>query len=331
MGVFCTSCGSALNEGAKFCTGCGASVFQSNESEQIMTETPVTAKSEQEVPTTVNSTMNGTINSTMNSTRNSTRTMPRKNQASNDAVQQSPMGAGKYIVTYIRQSIEIFKNPKEMLPTAILGLVWLVVALLGSLGINSLPVRILSFLTFAQGGMFGGVFGAVGGIIGKIVVAAFLNAFIMPLFQKKAPFSGIGGGIKGFFGGLAVDSIKAVSPLLGGLGTSLILYAFMNSNQSLQNSMVGIIASVMLFQNLGRQGGFVWGLAFSAANTLSKGRTPSYISVKRCISGMTLGFALGVALSAAKLRWSAWLGLLLLIVALIFRRVSKSKKEVTVA
>lgn len=40
--------------------------------------------------------------------------------------------------------------------------------------------------------MFGGVLGAVGGIIGKVVVAAFLNVAIVPLFQKKAPFSGIG-------------------------------------------------------------------------------------------------------------------------------------------
>lgn len=62
----------------------------------------------------------------------------------------------------------------------------------------------------------------------------------------------------------------------------MLLYAFMNSNQSLQNSMVGIIAFVMLLQNLGRQSGFLWGLAFSAANSLSKGRTPSYIGVTRC-------------------------------------------------
>ena len=165
-----------------------------------------------------------------------------------------------------------------MLPTVLLGLAWLVLGLLGSFGINPLPVRILSFLTFAQGGMFGGVFGAVGGILGKVMVAAFLNAAIVPLFQKKAPFSGIGGGIKDFFGGLAVKSIAAVAPLLGGVGASLLLYAFMNSSQSLQNSMVGIIAFVMLLQNIGRQGGFLWGLAFSVANSLSKGRTPSHNS-----------------------------------------------------
>ena len=178
----------------------------------------------------------------------------------------------KFIIGYIRQSLKVLKNPKQMIPTVILGIFWLVLALLGSFGINPLPVRILSFLTFAQGGMFGGVFGAVGGILGKIVVAAFLNAVIIPLFQKKAPFSGIGGGIKGFFKSLAVKSISSITPLLGGLGISLLLYAFMNSSQSLQNSIVGIIAFVMLLQNMGRQGGFLWGLVFSIAGSLLKGK-----------------------------------------------------------
>ncbi|NLO94376.1 MAG: hypothetical protein GX389_09055 [Clostridiaceae bacterium] len=237
----------------------------------------------------------------------------------------------KFIIGYIRQSLKVLKNPKQMIPTVILGIFWLVLALLGSFGINPLPVRILSFLTFAQGGMFGGVFGAVGGILGKIVVAAFLNAVIIPLFQKKAPFSGIGGGIKGFFKSLAVKSISSITPLLGGLGISLLLYAFMNSSQSLQNSIVGIIAFVMLLQNMGRQGGFLWGLVFSIAGSLSKGKTPSYIGVTRCLSGMTLGFALAVSLSAMKLPWSTWLGAGFLFLTLIFIFVTRSKKEVSAA
>lgn len=309
MGKFCTSCGAAMNEGAKFCTGCGARVNQSEETK------PEIIKTEQ-----------AGQKAAPEETRKATPPAAEKS-----APRQSQMGIGKFIADYIRQSLAVLKNPKQLLPTIVLGLVWLALALLGSFGINPLPVRILSFLTFAQGGMFGGVFGAVGGILGKVVVAAFLNAAIVPLFQKKAPFSGLGGNIKGFFSGLAVKGITAVAPLLGGVGAALLLYAFMNSNQSLQNSMVGIIAFVMLLQNLGRQGGFLWGLAFSAANSLSKGRTPSYIGVTRCISGMTLGFALGVALSAMGLRWCAWLGTVLLIAALIFVIVSKGKKEVAVA
>ncbi len=176
--------------------------------------------------------------------------------------------------------------------------------------------------------MFGGFFGALGGILGKVAMAAFLNAMILPLFQKKRPFSGIGGGFKGFFGALAVKSASAVAPLLGGAGAALALYAFMNIDQSLQNSMVAIIAIVTLLQNIGRQNGFLWGLVFSAAGGLSKGRTPSYMGVSRWVGGMTLGFALGVALSATGLLLCGWLGLLLLIIAVVFMLVSKGKREV---
>lgn len=248
-----------------------------------------------------------------------------------DSSQQIPMGTGKFISQYIRQSLKVLKNPKQMIPTIVLGVFWLVLALLGSFGINPLPLRILSFLTFAQGGMFGGVLGAAGGILGKVVVAAFLNAAIIPLFQKKAPFTGIGGGIKGFFAGLAIKSITAVAPLLGGVGLSLLIYAFMNYSQSLQNSVVGIIAFVMLLQNMGRQGGFLWGLVFSIANGISKGKAPSYIGASRFLSGMMLGFALGVALSATKLSWCVWIGAGFLLSALIFAIAAKSKKEVSAA
>ena len=48
MGKFCTSCGTALNEGAKFCAKCGTNAFQNNESTQVSTGTPEAAKSEQE-------------------------------------------------------------------------------------------------------------------------------------------------------------------------------------------------------------------------------------------------------------------------------------------
>lgn len=312
MSKFCTSCGASLDEDVKFCAKCGANVSQNSKLAQKNVRQRHTVKTEQEIPNTVR-VAKGTSSAT---------------QAKTDFSAQNPMGVGKYIAGYIRQSLAVLKNPKQMIPTIALGIVWLLLALLCSFGINPLPLRILSFLTFAQGGMFGGVLGAAGGILGKVVVATFLNVAIVPLFQKKAPFSGIGGGIKGFFGALAVKSMTAIAPLLGGIGASLLLYAFMNSTQSLQNSMVGIIAFVILLQNISRKGGFLWGLVFSIANSISKGRTPSYIGVSRCIGGMTLGFALGVALSVIGLRWCAWLGTALLIAALIFAIVSKSKKEV---
>jgi uncharacterized Zn finger protein (UPF0148 family) len=139
MGKFCASCGTALNEDAKFCAKCGSKAFQSNESLQINTETPPeTVKSEQEIPKTMNNTKNN----------------PPIARASNDAPQNNPIGMGKFITEYINQSLTVLKNPKQMLPTVVLGLVWLVLALLGSLGINPLPVRQIFFPLFLYSFLF---------------------------------------------------------------------------------------------------------------------------------------------------------------------------------
>jgi len=87
----------------------------------------------------------------------------------------------------------------------------------------------------------------------------------------------------------------------------------------------------MLLKNIGRQGGFLWGLIFSAVSSISKGKTPSYIAITRGLSGMTLGFVLGVTLSAIRLSWCVWLGAGFLLFALIFTIIARSKKEVLVA
>ena len=61
----------------------------------------------------------------------------------------------------------VFKNPIKLLPALILAGLWLIINILQGFGINILPVKALSFLTFAEAGMHGGIMGAIGGIIGK--------------------------------------------------------------------------------------------------------------------------------------------------------------------
>lgn len=305
MGKICNNCGVTLEEGASSCPGC-----------------------ETKVPDNADRLENTAIKQEKIETSSEGAST---NQAPADTLPPAPGKIGPLLGTYLRQSLDILKNPRQMLPTIILGLVWLAIALLGSLGINPLPVRILSFLTYAQGGMFGGLIGAVGGIVGKVIVAAFLNATLLPLLQKKRPFSEIGGGFKKFAGMLAVKSIGSAASLLGGTGASLLLYTFMNSNHSLENSMVGIIAFVIMLQNLNRQNGLLWELLFSIVRAITKGKTPSSTEIGRCISGMALGFGLAIALSAIKPRLGTLLGILLLITAFISSVLSRNKKEVEIA
>lgn len=245
-------------------------------------------------------------------------------------VQAQYPGLFEYLRNYIKSSLAILKNPKQLLPTIVLGVIWLVLGIVGA-DFRSLPLPlwILSFLTYAQGGLYGGLLSAVGGIVGKVVVAAFLNAMIVPLFSGQKPFSGVTGAVSGIFRGSALQGLRDASPLTGGAGAALVLYGIMNSRQDMQEAMVGIVAIIMLLKNLGTKGGFMTGLLFSAAKTFSGGRIPSQITVERMISGMTIGFTLAVALAMLPFRPCIWLGMILLVVSIILSFLGKNKVNPT--
>lgn len=109
MSEFCTSCGKPLGKDAKFCSGCGVAAARVASSEKEASA-PKGATKAAGIPRTV--------------------------------TEQKTAGPASYIAGYIRLSLAVLKNPRQLLPTFVLGLVWLVLALLGSLGINPLPVRI---------------------------------------------------------------------------------------------------------------------------------------------------------------------------------------------
>ena len=243
-------------------------------------------------------------------------------------MENEKISVGQYLKNALQQSLQVFKTPKKLLPTIVIGVVWIVVGILSStMKPFPLPLKIVSFLSYAEGGLFGGVLGAVGGIIGKVVVAVFINSLVLPLFEKKPPFVGVAGGIKGMFASMSMNSAKGVAPLLNGIGVALLLYTFMNINLCWQNSMVGIVALVMLLQNIGNKGGFLFGLLSVMVSSRSKGNLPDYVSIMRFLSGMTIGFTLGVGLTFVGLRWCFWLALLFLLVGIILGRVVKTKQQ----
>ena len=90
---------------------------------------------------------------------------------------------------YITGFVYTLKHPLTLLPTIILSAMWIVLGILQTTVGKNLPMSVLNFISYAQGGLYGGVVGAIGGIVGKIIIAAFLNALIAPLFIKGAkPF-----------------------------------------------------------------------------------------------------------------------------------------------
>ena len=240
------------------------------------------------------------------------------------------MKLGAFLKQYLKQSLQAFKHPKQMLSTIILTVVWIALGILQIKLKENLPMKVLNFLTYAQGGLYGGIFGAIGGILGKVVVAAFVNALIVPLFMGKKPFAQMAGGWKELLQNIGFQSRSAVAPLLKGFGAALLIYILFNATARLENSMAGIMAAVSLALAMGKKSGFMWELAISYANTVSKGKKLNYQSILRALTGMTLGFALAVALTAIAPNLVSLLGIVSLIVGWIMGKGTKKEAVSTV-
>ena len=230
-----------------------------------------------------------------------------------------------FLKSYLKQSLEVYKHPKQLLPTIILTVVWMVLGIVQLKVKENLPMQALNFITYAQGGLYGGVVGAIGGILGKVVVAAFVNALIVPLFSGKKSFDSLGAGFKELRKQISFNSKEALAPLLKGLGAAMLIYILFNITARFENSMAGIMAAVSFALALGRKNGFMWDLAFSYANSVSKGKAPSYQNVLRGITGMSLGFALAVALSAFAPSLVSLLGIVAIIVGWVFGKGTKKE------
>lgn len=241
------------------------------------------------------------------------------------------MKLGAFLKQYLKQSLQVFKHPKQMLPTIILTVVWIILGILQIKLKENLPMKLLNFLTYAQGGLYGGIFGAIGGILGKVVVAAFVNALIVPLFMGKKPFAAMEGGWKELLQNIGFQSKSALAPLLKGFGAAMLIYILFNTTARFENSMAGIMAAVSLALAMGKKSGFMWELAISYANSVSKGKKLNYQSILRALTGMTLGFALAVALTVIAPSLVSLLGIVALIVGWIMGKGSKKEAVSTMA
>lgn len=312
MSKFCNSCGAPLNAGAKFCPACGA---------RLRTEGPSPGP-----PLPGHNQGSGPFTNGQMPVTGYDRVSGAEMAGGSGAFGQAPVGLMQIIT---REVINFLKNPKQLISMAALALFWLVLSLLAARGINPLPVKVLSFLTFAQGGMYAGAWGAVGGVIGKAVFAYFFSVLIMPLFSGKNPFKQMGAGFKGLSAGLAIQSGSAAAELMLGLGPALILFNFFTGNASLVNSMAGVAGFFLALKMLWSRGGLVRSLLITGACKLSRGRIPSEITINRAVSGFAAGSALGVVLSAAPLPYLPYLvGAIALIAGIVTSIALKPQKGV---
>lgn len=214
---------------------------------------------------------------------------------------------GGFIAMLINEVKGLLRNPKKLLPTIILSIIWMLFSIMSAMGANIPILRFLYTLTYSNGGMFGGFFGAVGGIFGKAVFATVVNTIVLSLFAKKNPFANAMKSLKGIFGKAAFSGLSAISPFLIGAGSGLLLYWLFNITSSPVNCAVAVVGAVGAFSAIGKKNGIITSLVYTVAGKLTKGRFPSQVTVNRLITGFSAGFALGLPLTFVRFGWLLFL------------------------
>ena len=280
--MFCPKCGNKLPGDAKFCDKCGNPVgsVPNNQSVniQIPPQTPLvqsTVKRAPEpqafrfsAPSVSGEAVCGTIGN-----------------AAMSAVSNAIPGPGKVIGTSVKQFFTsigaAFKDPKRLIPAFVLAVVWLILNILQACGINPRPTKILSFFTFANGGMSGGVIGAIGGMLGKGIFAGALVSLIGLFSRKGGAKRSFGETLKGAFG----VSLNTLWAYLTGIGAAMLLYLFISGGAT-RISFMGGIAAAFLAARASLNNGFLKNLLGS----FTKSKSPSNPSVQGLIRGLSVGF-----------------------------------------
>ncbi|MEA4831047.1 MAG: zinc ribbon domain-containing protein [Oscillospiraceae bacterium] len=328
MSRYCTKCGNTLTDDEKFCSSCGTAV---------PTDLAAPKAAKQSTPQQKNQT-----STTLKLTTDITSSLGNTVMASDLAGELtlsgglSPIFKANEILDPIKvlfggigRTIKgfaaIFKNKKALIPAVVLAALWLIFPILLSLGINPAPIKFLSALIFAQGGLSGGILGAIGGIIGKGMFAALF----VSLFNGN--MKGIGSNLKLFFASFQFKKAALNGYFLVGAGFALIAYNFMAGYASLWQSAVGISGLLLSLRALKNTSGsfmrnMITSLLSKKQNTL---RTVNTDAVERVISGLTAGFAASVVLSVIPWAYTPYcVGFAVLAAGIVLYIIRKSKKEV---
>lgn len=176
----------------------------------------------------------------------------------------------------------ILKKPLSLLPALILVIVWPVINILQSSGIDNMAIKTISFLTFADAGTHGGFIGAVGGIIGKGFFAGVV-VVLFDLFKHKNK------GEKRSFKETIIGSFGVEKDTLWvyllGIGVAMFFFLFISGGAT-RISFMGGIATAYLAAKAALNCGF---LQMFIASFVSKGKEKASPGVAGCVRGLSTG------------------------------------------
>ena len=325
----CAKCGAVLSPGAKFCKGCGTSVTPEKGKESIEA---LGSGGKSESAASIASAAGQAVKTFMASSSpgESLLGVNTSSAALSDAAARisatvpilSPLKVlGNGLITAIKGIKEAGKNKKALGGAIVMAAIWFFLTMLSATG-TSVPAW-LNFLTFAKGGTTGGISGFVGGILGKGLFASLIVGMMNGAGRPKPAKSSSDSTEK-------AQSSHGYGLILCGMGLALIIYNFMTGDNSLQNSMAGIVAAASVVRS-SKQGGFIRQLMVSLTARFSGKKLPLDGQVKHLTIGFAAGFGLSLPLSFSGSPWVCYLtGLAVFIIGIILCSTVRKQKDISV-
>ena len=323
MAKYCTKCGAALAEGTKFCTKCGTPVVAPQpaaapvrgpaadpsaapaEKKRLL---PRKEKQPEPVPAAKAEAAAAPASTPEQASAPEKTAPPAEPQtftfnasgslgemalgsiggdlsaAAAEAVPGPLKVIGSSIKSFISSIAAAVKEPKKLIPVLVLAVIWLVLNILQAAGVESKFTDILSFVTFAKGGMSGGVAGAVGGILGKGLFAGAVTMLIGRIGRKG---SGEKRSLKDTLKGSFAFSPETLFLWLTGAGAAMLIFLFISGGDTRSTFMAGL-ACTFLSGSAALSNGFVKQILSSFVR---KSKTDVSGKITELIRGGTAGFA----------------------------------------
>ena len=299
MANYCIYCGKPVQEDAGFCMYCGRPLPKLQEDRPQQARTNADAAAPQAMntsfPEPVMNTASFQADQSVPAPKVAGEIFAGEIELAGAGVLQTVKGPIGGIFSGIGSCLsgilDIFRKKSALAGTVLAAVLWGALWYLRDSG--SPVVRILSLITYSDGGFEDTVAGMIGGTLGKgTVLAAIASLFT--------------GGLSGMFKGIGAlftgkgEKRGIAGMLLGTMAGAALFYVFSGFSASVSSAAAGIAGAVLSLEALGSGKGKLFELAGSLTSRRTGG-TRALSSGSRCslLTGLVIGFGISAAIAAS--------------------------------
>ena len=206
-------------------------------------------------------------------------------------------------VSIIKSFLNAYKNPRTIIVVAVIPLIWILVDLMERNGVGGVFAKIMSILTYAEGGRKGSLGQLFGGTMGKIFAMAGISSIVNGGLIQSA--RGIGSLFK--------KGRANIGSILIGAGLGAACCIFFISGKGVYGVMVGFLGIIVSFKSMVNENGLLSILISKITGKIRSSKlypantdNPIYRGI---FTGLSIGFTIGATLVTIfiKVHWTSYL------------------------